>query len=250
MAARKRTGRRGGTRKTARKTGARAAAGRKKRASGGARRKTRSRPAAGSRATARSATLAERLGEVVEHLASGALRRVVDTGGRELAGWLPDAPEMRREAGEYLRELREVAGLTVEELADAADMRDESLLEAVEAGTATLSFELILRLAAILARHDPVPFISRMVRSYNPVLWQLLEDWGIGRLPVQLTRERAFVNILRGHDEARRLSDEDFERVLTFTRTAFETVLHFAAQNAPRRSPKARAGGSPHAAGT
>ena len=180
----------------------------------------------------RAASLADRLTEGVEHAAAGALRRAVETGGRKIASWLPEAPEMRREAGRYLRELRELAGLTLDELGDAIELRDRSLLEAVEAGTATLSFELILRLAAILARHDPVPFISRMVRSYNPVLWQLLEDWGIGRLPLQLTREREFLNILRGHDRARTLSDADFQRVLAFTQAAFETALHFAAKPA------------------
>ena len=183
---------------------------------------------------ARPATLAERLTQLVEHAAAGALRGVVDRGGRGLAAWLPDAPEMRRQAGAYLRELRELAGLTVDELADAAELSDRSLLEGVEAGAATLSFELILRLAAVLARHDPVPFISRMLRSYNPVLWDLLEDWGLGRLPLQLEREREFVNILRGRDEARALSDEDFGAVLAFTRAAFETALHFAA-GSPRR---------------
>lgn len=176
---------------------------------------------------ARRASLAERVSELVEHAAAGALRRVVESGGREIASWLPDAPELRHEAGSYLRELREVAGLTLDELADAVELEDRSLLAAVEAGTATLSFELTLRLASVLARHDPVPFVSRLARSYNPVLWQLLEDWGIGRLPLQLTREREFVNILRSHDAARALSEEDFAQVLAFTRAAFETALHF-----------------------
>jgi transcriptional regulator with XRE-family HTH domain len=187
---------------------------------------------------ARSASLADRLTELVEHAAAGALRFVVEGGGREIAGWLPEAAEMRAEAGAYLRELREVAGLTRDELADAVELGDRSLLEAVENGTATLSFELILRLAAILARHDPVPFVSHMVRTYNPVLWQLLEDWGIGRLPLQLAREREFVNVLRGHDEARALSDADFARVLAFTRSAFETALEFAAASRKRPSRK------------
>jgi len=173
-------------------------------------------------------SLAERVTELVEHAASGALQRVVDRGGRRLGDWLPEAPEMRREAGAYLREMREVAGLTRDELAEAIDLRDRSLLQGVESGTATLSFELVLRLAAVLARHDPVPFVSRLVRSSNPVLWQLLEDWGVGRLPLQLEREREFVNILRSQDGARALSDEDFERVLAFTRSAFDTALHFA----------------------
>lgn len=177
-------------------------------------------------------SLADRLTELVEHAAAGALRRVVDTGGREIGAWLPEAAEMRREAGAYLRELRELAGLTIDELADAIELRDRSLLEAVEAGTATLSFELVLRLAAILARHDPTPFVSRLVRSYNPVLWQVLEGWGVGRLPLQLEREREFVNVLRGHDEARRLSDADFAKLLDFTRAAFEMALHFAAKPA------------------
>ena len=80
-----------------------------------------------------------------------------------------------------------------------------------------------------------------MLRSYNPVLWQLLEDWGIGRLPVQLEREHQFVNILRSHDEARDLSEKDFERVLEFTRSAFETSLHFAVKPVRGRRPKRKA---------
>ena len=241
MATRKKTGRRATrSRAASRKQAGRAGAGPKK--SPRKKRSSRSRqPAKSSRKRAkrltRAASLAERLTELVEHAAAGALRRVAESGGRKIAAWAPEAMEMRQEAGAYLRELRELAGLTLDELADAAELRDRSLLESVEAGTATLSFELILRLAAILARHDPVPFISQLVRSYNPVLWQLLEDWGLGRLPIQLERERAFVNVLRGHDEARALSDEDFEQVLEFTRTAFETALHFAAKPAAGEAP-------------
>jgi transcriptional regulator with XRE-family HTH domain len=194
----------------------------------------RKKPAAqAKRPMPKQSSLADRLTQLVEHAAAGALRLVVESGGREIAAWLPEAPELRREAGGYLRELRELAGLTLEELSDAIELSDRSLLESVEEGTATLSFELTLRLAAILARHDPVPFVSHMVRTYNPLLWQLLEDWGIGRLPLQLTREREFVNILRSQDEARTLSDEDFDRVLEFTQTAFETALHFAANRPP-----------------
>ena len=202
---------------------------RKRAAKGSGTRKQKKRPAEPA-APPRSAvgSLADRLTELVEHVAAGALRGVVDRGGRGVAARLPHARTMRRETGAYLRELREVAGLTRDELADAVELGDRSLLEAVETGTATLSFELTLRLAAVLARHDPVPFVSRLVRSYNPVLWQLLEDWGVGRLPLQLEREREFVNILRGHDAVRELSDRDFAQVLDFTRSAFETALHFA----------------------
>ncbi len=97
-----------------------------------------------------------------------------------------------QEAGDYLKDLREVAGLTLKELSDAAKLPDQSLLAAVENGTATLSFELILRLAALLARHDPVPFIIRLTRTYNPDLWSVMKNWGLGRLPLHFEREREF----------------------------------------------------------
>jgi transcriptional regulator with XRE-family HTH domain len=141
----------------------------------------------------------------------------------------PEASRMRRDAGRYLRQLREVAGLTVDELAEAIELSDHSLLAAVEKGTATLSFELILRLSALLARNDPVPFVAKLTRSYNPTLWKLLEGWGIGRIPLQLERERRFVNVFRSHDAARQLSDASFEHVLDFTRAAFEMALGLAA---------------------
>ncbi|MBW2242073.1 MAG: hypothetical protein JRH01_08800 [Deltaproteobacteria bacterium] len=235
MAARKKAT---GGKKSARKKSA-GRGGSAKKAGGSARKKTagkaKPRKAAGKKRTQASrkpASLGERLTELVEHAAAGLLRQVVDVGGTSLAAILPQTNEMRREAGDSVRELRELAGLTVDELAEALELSDESLLKAVEAGTATLSFELTLRLAAILARHDPLPFISRLVRTYNPVLWQLLEDWGIGELPLQLEREREFVNVLRGADETRSLSDEDFAEVLDFTRAAFELALGFAERSA------------------
>ncbi len=140
----------------------------------------------------------------------------------------PDRRKMIEEAGAYLKDLREVAGLTRKDVSQTIRLADESILAAVENGAATLSFELILRLAALLARHDPIPFIIKLTRTYNPEIWEILEKWGLGRLPVQLERERQFVNIYRGHDVARKLSDEEYQRVLTFTRSAFEMALAFA----------------------
>ena len=89
---------------------------------------------------------------------------------------------------------------------------------------------MILRLAALLARHDPVPFIIKFTRTYDPEIWKILERWGIGHIPVHFERERQFINIYRGHDPARKLTDKDFEKVLQFTRAAFETALHFASE--------------------
>jgi transcriptional regulator with XRE-family HTH domain len=222
MTARKKTGRKKAkTRSSAKKkTGAKA--------------QRRAQPQRPSARRARAATrreppsLSERLAELVEQAASGALRTAVAAGGSGLAALLPETTEMRREAGAYVRELRELAGLTLDELAEALEISDRSILEAVEAGTATLSFEMTLRLAAILARHDPLPVVSKLVRSSNPVLWRLVEDWGMGGLPLQFEREREFVNILRGADEARGLTDEEFAEVLAFTRAAFDMALGLA----------------------
>ncbi len=145
-------------------------------------------------------------------------------------------------AGQSLKELRQVAGLTLNELADAIDLKDKSILEAAEAGTATLSFDLIVRLAAVLARNDPVPFILKYVRAYNPELWQLLQEWGIGRLPVVYERERRFLNILRSREQVQDLDDEAFDKILTFTESAFDMALHFAApeKQAKTRKPSPR----------
>ncbi|MCJ7682853.1 MAG: helix-turn-helix domain-containing protein [Desulfobacteraceae bacterium] len=142
----------------------------------------------------------------------------------------PERLKMMQEAGAYLRDLRQVAGLTRRDVSNAVNLSDESFLTAVENGTATLSFELILRLAALLARHDPIPFIIKFIRTYNPGVWGVLEDWGLEKFPLQFERERQFINIYRSHDDARKLSDEGFQRVLEFTRTAFEMALHFVAE--------------------
>ncbi len=167
-------------------------------------------------------------------LTSGVTERMAASGGVGLRVGKalllsPEGARMRREAGRTLRELRKLAGLTVDELADALEVSDRSLLEAVEKGTATLSFELILRLSALLARNDPLPFVVQMTRSYNPTLWKLLEGWGVVRIPQQIERERRFVNVYRAQDVARKLSDDAFDHVLRFTQAAFEMALHFSA---------------------
>ncbi|NWN92144.1 helix-turn-helix transcriptional regulator [Marinobacter adhaerens] len=131
-------------------------------------------------------------------------------------------------AGNSIRDIREVAGLTLAEMSEALNLRDKSVLEAIENGTKTLSFELILRLAALIARNDPIPFIMRTTRNYNPEVWQILNDWGVAKVSLQFEREREFINIFRRHDSARTLSDEGFHKVLEFTRQSFEMSLHFA----------------------
>jgi hypothetical protein len=47
---------------------------------------------------------------------------------------------------------------------------------------------------------------------------------------LQIERERLFVNLLRGNDEARELSDESFDQVLTFTKAALDSAVALAAE--------------------
>jgi hypothetical protein len=175
------------------------------------------------------------LNDLKEEVAGSALRVAAKAGGASLKIGTalllkPEQRKLFREAGRSLNDLRNLVGLTQKDVSDALKLKDTSLLKAVEDGTAALSFELILRIAALYSRHDPIPFIIKYTRTYNPAVWKLLDDWGIGRLPLYVEREREFVNIYRNHDRVRKLSDEAFEKLLTFTRAAFEMALDFISQ--------------------
>lgn len=178
-------------------------------------------------------SLVRRLTNLTGDVTVGALKLAVKAGSAPVRmgrSFISDTDKLKmmKETGSYLADLRRLAGLTISDLSEALDLEDKTLLEAVENGTATLSFELILRSAALLARHDPVPFVMRMTRTYNPTIWALLDNWGMGRLPLQYERERQFVNIYRRHDAVRKLSDESFAQILQFTQSAFEMALHYA----------------------
>ncbi|HRL74989.1 MAG TPA: helix-turn-helix transcriptional regulator [Candidatus Accumulibacter phosphatis] len=136
--------------------------------------------------------------------------------------------------GAALRAVRETAGLTIAEVGQAIDLKDPTLIEAIENGRLALSFELILRLAAVFGRNDPVGFVMRFTRASNPDLWQTLEALGVGRLVLQTVREHQFVNVYRSNDEARALSDEEFAEILSFTQAAFEMAMALRARHARR----------------
>ncbi len=132
-------------------------------------------------------------------------------------------------AGAVLRKMRETAGLTLEELAHAVDLTDPELIANAERGIIALPFELILRVAGVVGRGDPLTSVMRLTRAYNPDLWKALEGLGLGKLVVQAGRERELANVYRGNDAARRLSDEEFAAVLAFTRQAFDMAVAFRA---------------------
>ena len=186
--------------------------------------------------------LLDTIGDLTTGFTSSARKlatRTRQTAARAIAR-TPDQLRMMATAGESLRDVREVAGMTVLEITDALNLRDKSVWEAVEDGREALSFELILRLASLMARNDPLPFILKYTRAYSPVLWQILHELKIDQLPLQFERERAFINIYRRHDSARKLSDDGFDRVLKFTQHAFDLAIHFVADQQPDAKETAR----------
>lgn len=143
-------------------------------------------------------------------------------------------------AGAAIHDARVTAGLSLDGLAAALDLEDKTLLQAMEQGSATVSFEMILRLTSLLARNDPIPFLISLVRGFNPRLWALLEDWGIGHLPTMVERDRKWMNIYRGNDAVRQLPEAEFNQVLDFCRSSLETAMVFRAERKPdtQTSPK------------
>jgi transcriptional regulator with XRE-family HTH domain len=142
-------------------------------------------------------------------------------------------------AAALVRDAREAAGLTLDDLGAALDLKDPTFMALVESGKVGLPFDMILRLATILGRNDPVTFILQLTRSYNPRVWKSLEALGIGKLLLQAGREREFANIYRSNTVARQLSDKDFAAALAFSAAAFESALVFLGHAKKPDAPKA-----------
>jgi transcriptional regulator with XRE-family HTH domain len=160
-----------------------------------------------------------------------------------VGGLLVRDPNQRKElarAGRFLRSVRERTGMTIAEVGKAVDMKDSELLDLAEKGKAALPFEMILRLAAVLARNDPVPFVMNLTNTYSPGVGRMLQALGIGRLVEHARREHDFINIYRSRDAARGLSDAEFARVLAFVEAAFDLALAYTAKPAAdaKRAPQ------------
>ena len=152
----------------------------------------------------------------------------------------PERLSAMADAGNFLRDAREVAGLNLQELATALGLSDTELLEEVEQGRATLPFDMILRVAALIARHDPIPFILNFLRTYNPALEKRLDYWGITALPKQYERERRFVNLVRQHDTLRDMSDAEFDRFIGYQGSAINLTLEVMASEKNANQNKTR----------
>jgi transcriptional regulator with XRE-family HTH domain len=152
----------------------------------------------------------------------------------------PERLEAMAEAGHFLRDARETAGISIKELSEMLGLSDRSVLEDIESGQTLMPLELMLRSAALLARHDPIPFMIKFMRTYNPALEHTLEQWGIMALPRQFERERRFVNLVRQHDQLRALSDEEYERFIHYMDSSCQLVLEVM-----EREREANAGAAP-----
>ena len=169
-----------------------------------------------------------------------------------VSGASPERLEAMADAGHFLRDARETAGLSIRELAERLDLSDDEVLENVERGEALLPLELMLRSASLLARHDPVPFLIRFLRSYNPKLEATLEQWGVMALPKNYERERRFVNLYRQHDFLRDLSDDEYQRFIEYMDASTNLVVNVmegeAAANRPARRRRAKSSATKPAA--
>lgn len=157
----------------------------------------------------------------------------------------PERLEAMADAGHFLRDARETAGMSLKDLADSLGVSDKRMLEDVESGEKIMPLELMLRSASLLARHDPIPFLIKFMRTYNPQLEQALESWGVMALPKQYERERRFINLYRQHDVLRGFSDDEFQRFIDYMESSANLVLDVMARekaaNAPKRKRRAPA---------
>lgn len=137
----------------------------------------------------------------------------------------PERLEAMAEAGHFLRDARETAGMSIKDLAESLGVQDKSMLEDIESGQTIMPLEVMLRSASLLARHDPIPFLIKFMRTYNPALEKTLEQWGVLTLPKQFERERRFINLYRQHDVLRGFTDAEYERFIHYMQGSIGLVL-------------------------
>ncbi len=150
----------------------------------------------------------------------------------------PERLEAMADAGHFLRDARETAGMSLKDLAESLGISDRGVLEDIESGETIMPLELMLRSAALLARHDPIPFLIKFMRTYNPALEKALDKWGVLALPKQYERERRFVNLMRKHDVLRRLSDTEYDRFIHYMESSSNLVLDVMQKEKQANAPK------------
>lgn len=179
-------------------------------------------------------------------LATQTIARAAEQSGNLLEKLLraPEYMEQTGKAGRYLKDLRQVAGLTLEDLAKAVDIENLDLLRAIEEGRSPVTLDILFRLASFYSRNDPFTFMLDFSKEYAPWLWQFLRFTGVEKLLITVERELKFINIYRSRDSARKLNNEDYDRVVAFMHNAFGMALDLiepraktADQEKPHRTP-------------
>jgi len=159
----------------------------------------------------------------------------------------PERLEAMAEAGHFLRDARETAGMSIKDLSESLGLADQSMLEDIESGQTIMPLEVMLRSVSLLARHDPIPFLIKFMRTYNPALEKTLEQWGVLTLPKHYERERRFVNLYRQHDMLRGLTDAEYERFIHYTQSSINLVLDVMSSEKTANAPSRKAEAVAHA---
>lgn len=89
----------------------------------------------------------------------------------------PDAANLRRQAGKYLRELREAANMTQQELARSLGMDYYTTVSGIELGRGRVPPDKIKDWARLLGV-DQVVFAKRLLQFYDPYMWDALYGKG------------------------------------------------------------------------
>ncbi|MEM9397673.1 MAG: helix-turn-helix transcriptional regulator [Pseudomonadota bacterium] len=152
----------------------------------------------------------------------------------------PERLAAMADAGRFLRDARETAGLSLGEVADSLGLSDDSVLEGAEKGETLLPIDVIFRAASLLARHDPIPFLIKFFRSYNPQLESTLEQWGVMAIPKNYERERRFLNLYRQHDFLRNLDDSAHQRFIEYMDASTRLVVEVMEREAEAQPAQAR----------
>ena len=160
----------------------------------------------------------------------------------------PERLEAMAEAGHFLRDARETAGMSIKDLAESLGVKDKAVLEEIESGQTIMPLELMLRSASLLARHDPIPFLIKFMRTYNPALEKTLEQWGVLALPKQYERERRFLNLYRQHDILRSLTDDEYGRFINYMESSLNLMLDVMLKEKSANA-QAKSAAAPAAAG-
>lgn len=157
-----------------------------------------------------------------------------------------------RNAGEYLRELREAAGYTVDGFARAMNRQGAARkIKSVEEGRELFPEDWLDQMSALLKQNDPMEFFERLRGLYEPS--DTVEPSDISAVnsthdtspakPVAagaakpgatsssvVRKRRAKLQSLFNDDQLHELSDRQFEELLAFVETNFQSALQLVSR--------------------